>query len=120
RGPRRGVARHGAREPRPDRGQAAREAALARGPARGQGAPLVNAPLSGRQARAGLVLALPSVVLILVFFFGPVLYGLWLSLTDFDLYAIADPTSVRFVGLGNYAAAFGNADFWNALRVTLI
>ncbi len=79
----------------------------------------MSAPLAGRQARAGLVLALPSVVLVLVFFFGPVLYGLWLSLTDFDLYAIADPTSVRFVGLGNYSNALGSADFWNALKVTL-
>ncbi len=63
--------------------------------------------------------ALPSVALILVFFFGPVLYGLWLSLTDFDLYAIGDPTSVRFVGLANYGHALTNADSWNALRVTL-
>ena len=78
-----------------------------------------RAPLAGRQARAGLLLALPSVVLILVFFFGPVLYGLWLSLTDFDLYAIGDPTTVRFVGLRNYAEALAHPDFWNAFRVTL-
>ena len=76
-------------------------------------------PLAGRQARTGLVLALPSVVLILVFFFGPVLYGMWLSLTDFDLYAIADPSSARFVGVGNYANALGSPEFWNALKVTL-
>ena len=80
----------------------------------------VRAPLAGRQARAGLAFALPSVVLILVFFFGPVLYGLWLSLTDFDLYAIGDPSSVRFVGLANYVHALSDADSWNALRVTLI
>jgi multiple sugar transport system permease protein len=79
----------------------------------------VSAPLAGRQARAGLLLALPSVVLILVFFFGPVLYGVWLSLTDFDLYAIADPSSVRFVGAGNYASALASPEFWNALKVTL-
>ena len=79
-----------------------------------------GAPLAGRQAKAGLMFALPSVALILVFFFGPVLYGLWLSLTDFDLYAIGDPSSVRFVGLANYAHALTDADSWNALRVTLI
>jgi multiple sugar transport system permease protein len=79
----------------------------------------VSAPLAGPQARAGLVLALPSVVLVLVFFFGPVLYGLWLSLTDFDLYAIADASSARFVGAGNYANALASVDFWNALKVTL-
>ena len=76
--------------------------------------------LAGRQARAGLTLALPSVALILVFFWGPVLYGLWLSLTDFDVYAIVDPSTARFVGLGNYAHAFAEADFWNALRITLV
>jgi len=80
----------------------------------------VNATLAGRQARAGLLLALPSVALILVFFWGPVLYGLWLSLTDFDVYAIADPSTVRFVGSGNYLHAFSEPDFWNALRITLV
>jgi multiple sugar transport system permease protein len=73
------------------------------------------------------------VALILIFFWGPVLYGLWLSLTDFDVYAIADPTSARFVGLGNYLHAFAESgfwdfwkadfwktDFWNALRITLV
>jgi len=79
-----------------------------------------RAPLAGPQARAGLALALPSVALILVFFFGPVLYGAWLSLTDFDIYALADPSSVRFIGLGNYAHAFAETDFWNALRITLV
>jgi multiple sugar transport system permease protein len=79
----------------------------------------VSAPLAGRQARAGLVFALPSVVLILVFFFGPVLYGLWLSLTDFDVYAIGDRSTVRFVGLRNYAQALASPESWNAMRVTL-
>jgi multiple sugar transport system permease protein len=80
----------------------------------------VSAPLAGRQARAGLLFALPSVVLILVFFFGPVLYGLYLSLTDFDLYAIGDPSTVRFVGFANYVRALASAEFWNAFRVTLL
>ncbi|HEY6196053.1 MAG TPA: sugar ABC transporter permease [Candidatus Eisenbacteria bacterium] len=79
----------------------------------------MSAPLSRRQARAGLWFTLPSVLLILVFFFGPVLYGLWLSLTDFDLYAIGDPSTARFVGLGNYSGALTNPEFWNALKVTL-
>jgi hypothetical protein len=45
-----------------------------------------------------------------------VLYGLWLSLTDFDLYAIADPRRARFVGLGQLRPARVAPDFWNALR----
>ena len=79
----------------------------------------MRAPLARRQASAGLWFVLPSVALILVFFFGPVLYGLWLSLTDFDIYAIGDPTTSRFVGLANYAGALTSGEFWNALRVTL-
>src|SRR5262249_1569003 len=118
--PRRHVGGLGARHARPPGGPHAREAPLAGGAARGGNAALVSAPLAGRQGRAGLMLALPSVALILVFFFGPVLYGLWLSLTDFDIYAIADPSTVRFVGPGNYLHAFAEADFWNALRVTLV
>ena len=73
-----------------------------------------------KQSVAGFWLVLPAVLLILVFFWGPVLYGLWLSLTDFDIYAIADPSTARFVGLGNYGSALTNAEFWNALRVTLV
>ena len=80
----------------------------------------MNAPLARRQARAGLLFTLPAVLLILVFFYGPVLYGAWLSLTDFDLYAIGDPSTARFVGLHNYGGALANPDFWRALRVTLL
>src|SRR4029077_15167727 len=105
--PRRHVGGLGARHARPPGRPHAREETLAGGAARGIREAFVSvAPLAGRQARAGLALALPSVVLILVFFFGPVLYGAWLSLTDFDIYALADPSSARFVGLGNYSHAF--------------
>jgi len=95
-------------------------AAEARAPARVSATGGKRATLAGRQASAGLLLALPSVALILVFFWGPVLYGLWLSLTDFDIYAIADPSTARFVGIGNYLHAFAEPDFWNALRITLV
>ena len=44
----------------------------------------------------------PALVLIFVFFFLPVLASLVLSVTDFDIYAIARPSSTRFVGLANY------------------
>ena len=38
-----------------------------------------------------------------VFFLLPVVAGLVLSFTDFDIYAIGDPRWRRFVGAGNYA-----------------
>jgi multiple sugar transport system permease protein len=57
-------------------------------------------------------------VLLLVFFFLPVVAALLLSLTDFDLYAIADLDNVEFIGLDNYARLLRTPDFWTALRNT--
>jgi multiple sugar transport system permease protein len=60
----------------------------------------------------------PALALIAVFFVLPVAGGLLLSLTDFDIYAIGDPASARFVGLRNYADLLASPDFWVALRNT--
>ncbi|HZM15972.1 MAG TPA: sugar ABC transporter permease [Candidatus Krumholzibacteria bacterium] len=72
-----------------------------------------------QQARVGWAFVSPAVLLIGVFFFVPVLAGLLLSLTDFDLYALGTPEVVRFVGLHNYGATLAGQAFWNALRNTL-
>ena len=74
----------------------------------------------GREARAGWLLATPAVALIAVFFVVPVLVGFWLSFTDFDVYAIGDPSVIRWVGVHQYADALHDAEFWNALRNTLV
>ncbi len=42
-----------------------------------------------------------------------------LSLTDFDIYAIASRHNARFVGLHNYVGLFHNPLFWTALENTL-
>jgi multiple sugar transport system permease protein len=57
-------------------------------------------------------------LLIGVFFFLPVLGSLLLSITDFDIYAIADPANARYVGLRNYAELLENPVFWQAVRNT--
>jgi multiple sugar transport system permease protein len=57
-------------------------------------------------------------LLIGVFFFLPVLGALLLSFTDFDLYALADRSVLRFIGIGNYLSLFQNPDFGRALRNT--
>jgi multiple sugar transport system permease protein len=75
--------------------------------------------LERRQARAGWAFVAPALALIAVFFALPVLAGLLLSFTDFDIYAIADPSTARFVGLENYRQALANPVFWIALRNTL-
>jgi len=72
-----------------------------------------------RQHRAGWAFVAPALVLIGVFFFVPVLAGLVLSFTDFDIYAVGRPDFARFVGLRNYVQALGNPMFWKALGNTL-
>ncbi|MBI5837871.1 MAG: sugar ABC transporter permease [Candidatus Eisenbacteria bacterium] len=71
-----------------------------------------------RQDRAGWAFVSPALTLIGVFFFLPVLGGLALSFTDFDIYAIGRPETVRFMGLENYAQVLGNPMFWKALGNT--
>ena len=66
------------------------------------------------QGRAAWLFVGPALGLIGVFFALPVIAGLVLSLTDFDLYAIGDVRNARFVGLGNYAQVLGAQEFWNA------
>ncbi|WP_284615524.1 carbohydrate ABC transporter permease [Aquabacterium humicola] len=61
----------------------------------------------------------PALAVIGLFFLGPVAAGLALSLTDFDLYALADLRNLRFAGLDNYAQVLAMPLFWRALRNTL-
>ena len=75
---------------------------------------------SAVRERAGWLFVLPALALIGVFFVLPVLGGAVMSLTDFDLYAIGDPSVLRFVGLRNYARVLADPEFWNALRNTLV
>jgi multiple sugar transport system permease protein len=44
-----------------------------------------------------------------------VLAALALSVTDFDLYALADPHNLRFIGLDNYLDLLRTPMFWKAL-----
>ena len=72
-----------------------------------------------RPALAAWGFVLPALVVIGVFFVGPALAAFGLSLTDYDLYALADPANLRFVGLDNYAALLRRPLFWQALGNTL-
>ena len=59
---------------------------------------------------------LPTIAVLGVFNFYPALYSLFLSLFKWNG---LNPQR-EFVGLGNYQQLFQSAEFWNALRVTLI
>ena len=72
-----------------------------------------------KQALTAWVLAGPALTVIAIFFAVPVVAGLALSLTDFDLYALADLSTMRFVGLHNYLQLLQTPLFWQALGNTL-
>jgi multiple sugar transport system permease protein len=73
-----------------------------------------------RESRAGWWFTAPAMALIGVFFFLPVIGGLLLSFTDFDVYAIGDPATARWVGLTNYSQVLTTPLFWQALGNTLL
>ena len=68
---------------------------------------------------AGWIFIAPAVSAIAVFFALPVLAALAMSLTDFDIYALADLRNLRFVGLHNYVQLLQTPLFWQALLNTL-
>ena len=70
-------------------------------------------------SRAAWVFLAPALLVIGVFFLVPAIAALALSLTDFDLYALADLGNLRFVGLDNYAALLQRPLFWTALGNTV-
>lgn len=78
-----------------------------------------NATSERRQASAAWGFLAPALVLIGVFFFVPVLAGFVMSFTDFDIYAIGSPDTIRFMGFENYRQVVTDPEFWRALRNTL-
>ena len=61
----------------------------------------------------------PALLVIAVFFVLPVLAALAISLTDFDIYALADLSNLRVVGFRNYVELLQRPLFWKALGNTL-
>jgi len=61
----------------------------------------------------------PALFVVGAFFALPVFAALLLSLTDFDLYALANLKNLRFVGLGNYIDVLRTPLFWKSLANTL-
>lgn len=71
-----------------------------------------------RRRRLGYLYAIPSLVILVLFVIYPVIYGLRISLFDWDWVAGID--KITFVGLGNYLAIFKDPYFWNSLKNTIL
>ena len=73
---------------------------------------------AARTERAAWGFVSPALAAVALFLVIPVFGALLLSLTDFDIYALADRDNLRFVGLGNYAQLLADPLFWKALGNT--
>lgn len=69
-------------------------------------------------SRAAYFFLAPALLSIFIFFFIPVIAALLISFTDFDIYALGNLNSVRFVGLQNYSRLLEDPLFWTALKNT--
>ncbi len=67
------------------------------------------------ERRTAYYMVLPSLLIILIVAFWPILYSVWLSLHDATIIAIGP-----FVGLANYVEMFQNPDFLEGLTNTVI
>jgi len=71
-----------------------------------------------RRSLVGWIFAGPALIMLGLFFFVPVLLAFALSLTNFDLYSLADYGNTEFVGFANYAELLRTPLFWKALGNT--
>ncbi|HEV2856349.1 MAG TPA: sugar ABC transporter permease [Thermoanaerobaculia bacterium] len=62
----------------------------------------------------------PAMGAIALFFALPLIAALLLSLTDFDIYALADLRNLRLIGGENYLRLLRDPLFWKVLRNTLV
>lgn len=65
-----------------------------------------------REIGLGYAFLAPAIVLLLVFEFFPVFYGLYISTCDWKL------SCVSFVGADNYLRALNDSDMWKSLLIT--
>jgi multiple sugar transport system permease protein len=66
----------------------------------------------------GFLFAAPALAAIGIFFFVPVVAAAILSFTDFDIYAVASWSNLRFVWLDQYSRLLRDDLFWTSLRNT--
>jgi multiple sugar transport system permease protein len=72
-------------------------------------------PLRRSDFFSGLLYLAPSLIVLLIFVYIPVVTALGISLTSWE----ARSTSAAFIGLDNYLKLFRDPQMWNALKNTL-
>ncbi|MDP9086913.1 MAG: sugar ABC transporter permease [Pseudomonadota bacterium] len=73
-----------------------------------------------RQTRAATLFTAPVLFGTLLVLVVPTIGAMLLSLTDFDIYALADIANLRFVGAGNYLELMRTPMFWRAVANTAL
>ncbi len=66
-----------------------------------------------REIGLGYILLAPALIILIVFEFLPVFYGLYISMCNWKL------ACTQFVGMDNFTRAFDDPDMWNALITTI-
>lgn len=81
-------------------------------------APAVAAPRTRRRSKddraLGIAFIIPAGIGLVAFYLWPLVRGIWLSFTEYNLL-----TPAQFTGLANYQRMVGDSIFWNAVKVTL-
>jgi multiple sugar transport system permease protein len=62
----------------------------------------------------------PSMALIALVAFWPIIYAIWLSLHEYSLIQAGVSRWASPAGLGNYIDALGSSEFWRATRITFV
>ncbi|MEH3104651.1 MAG: sugar ABC transporter permease [Sphingomonas phyllosphaerae] len=73
-----------------------------------------------RQERSAWLFTTPVLAVIALVFVLPTVLALGLSVTDYSIYALADWSNLRFVGIGNFTDLLATPLFWRALGNTAI
>ena len=73
----------------------------------------------GPGTAAKLLPLLPAVVLLLLFFAGPVVWSVYTAFTNQSLSG-AGASDAQFIGLANFSRMIGDPDFWHSIVLTVI
>ncbi|AZR73762.1 sugar ABC transporter permease [Anoxybacter fermentans] len=72
-----------------------------------------------KDIKVPLLFLAPALVLMLIFMILPIFVSFYLSLTDFNVFALVDWSKAKFIGLENYRKLLNDELFWKALKNTL-